>query len=245
MCTLTWRADDDGLELRFNRDELHTRQPALEPRAHHRGGRAWLAPIDPEGGGTWIGVNDAGLALALLNGYLPCDQAHSKWTSRGRLVDALLDCASTSEVEARVRATDLSTLKSFTLWAHAGGAARIVRWDRTRIVVETQQHCVTPLCSSARDPLGAQRDREALFQRLVSSNPQEAGAWERFHRSHEPQVGPTSPCMHRDDAETQSHTLIRVLPTSVELHYTPAAPCIGGLATVQRLQRIRPTAMSF
>lgn len=244
MCTLTWRANADGLELRFNRDELTTRQPAWTPRTHSRCGRTWLAPVDPDGGGTWIGVNDAGLALALLNGYQPGDQSQLVWTSRGLLVDALLDCMSTREVEARLRATDLTKLKSFTLWAHSGGDACIARWDRSRIAVELQDRCAAPLSSSSRDPAGAQRDREALYQRLVAPSPLQPDALERFHRSHDPQVGPTSPCMHRDDAETQSHTLIRVLRSSVELHYTPAAPCRGVPTSVHRLPRVQSLATS-
>jgi len=43
--------------------------------------------------------------------------------------------------------------------------------------------------------------------------------------------------MHRDDAQTQSHTLIRVLKERVTLEYTPAAPCRQVPAVVHALTR--------
>lgn len=50
-----------------NRDEQRTRPAGLPPIVRTIGGRRVACPIDPESGGTWIGVNDAGLVFALLN----------------------------------------------------------------------------------------------------------------------------------------------------------------------------------
>ena len=49
-----------------------------------------LVPRDPQGGGTWIGVNEKGLAVALLNDYQTDYEPEHK-VSRGQLV---LDCLS-------------------------------------------------------------------------------------------------------------------------------------------------------
>lgn len=60
-----------GFRVAFNRDESRRRPAGLPPVARVYGPRRALHPVDPVSGGTWIGVNDAGLALALLNVYAP------------------------------------------------------------------------------------------------------------------------------------------------------------------------------
>ncbi|MFG0251809.1 MAG: hypothetical protein ACF8NJ_02930, partial [Phycisphaerales bacterium JB038] len=74
MCTVTvipLAASDDGAggyRMACNRDELRTRPEALPPVQRTYGDRrAWL-PVDPVSDGTWIGLNEVGLALTLLNG---------------------------------------------------------------------------------------------------------------------------------------------------------------------------------
>jgi hypothetical protein len=68
MCTLTIFPLGNGHHrLAFNRDEARSRSAATPPRWGCYGDREALLPIDPAGRGTWIAVNDAGLAMALLN----------------------------------------------------------------------------------------------------------------------------------------------------------------------------------
>ncbi len=66
MCTLTViPLASSGVQLAFNRDE--SRAAGLPPRARRFGHRTAVLPTDPASGGTWLAVNDAGLALAVLN----------------------------------------------------------------------------------------------------------------------------------------------------------------------------------
>ena len=46
-----------------------------------------------------------------------------------------------------------------------------------------------------------------------------------YHRSHYPERGPFSTCMHRDDARTVSFTWVRVDPAEVRMRYSPDSPC--------------------
>ena len=55
--------------LFFNCDELRTRGPALPPRMHEARGLRFLAPIDTDAGGSWLGVNELGLSIGLVNYY--------------------------------------------------------------------------------------------------------------------------------------------------------------------------------
>jgi hypothetical protein len=68
VCTLTViPLASDAVQLAFNRDESRTRAVGLPPRKKQFGNRAAILPTDPASGGTWLAVNDAGLALAVLN----------------------------------------------------------------------------------------------------------------------------------------------------------------------------------
>lgn len=53
----------------MNRDELHSRGTASPPTVRARDGVRVVAPIDADGGGTWIAANDHGLCVCLLNHY--------------------------------------------------------------------------------------------------------------------------------------------------------------------------------
>ena len=67
MCTVSIVPDGDRFTLMSNRDERRDRAVALQPTVERFGARAAIMPIDPVGGGSWLGVNDAGLVAALLN----------------------------------------------------------------------------------------------------------------------------------------------------------------------------------
>ena len=56
-----------GIRLACNRDELRTRPAALPPIIRTFGNRKAIMPVDPISNGTWIAVNDAGIAATLLN----------------------------------------------------------------------------------------------------------------------------------------------------------------------------------
>jgi hypothetical protein len=69
MCTVTWTRDGKEYELFMNRDELHSRGSASPPEVRRRKGVKVIAPIDADGGGTWIAANEWGLTICLLNHY--------------------------------------------------------------------------------------------------------------------------------------------------------------------------------
>ncbi|MGQ0552782.1 MAG: NRDE family protein [Planctomycetota bacterium] len=73
MCTVTFVPGlvGGGYLLASNRDESPRRVPALAPYARQLGGRLVLAPRDGEAGGSWIGVDEQGRALCVLNGDAP------------------------------------------------------------------------------------------------------------------------------------------------------------------------------
>ena len=70
MCSISWQINAEGYDLFFTRDEQRSRPPAEAPRINEAvEGASYLAPTDPQGGGTWIFVNEHGLTGALLKAY--------------------------------------------------------------------------------------------------------------------------------------------------------------------------------
>ena len=88
MCTLTWCREGvvGSYEVFFNRDERKTREKAEPPRLHTAGEVRFLAPIDPEGGGTWMLVNEKQLLVCLLNRWHEDQEGFEPVRSRGQLV---------------------------------------------------------------------------------------------------------------------------------------------------------------
>lgn len=228
MCTVTWLATRDGFELRMNRDERRTRSVAIPPAVYERDGVRYVAPRDVDGGGTWIAVNDAGLAVCLLNGPVaPDGQAGQR--SRGLLVEELASAWSVDDVRMRFRQTSLSCYASFTMLVLEPGApACLVRWDGATIVVDASARQSMLLTSSSVDLEAVVASRTAVHREYMrTSRGRDAEMLERFHRDHGPDCGHLSVCMHREDATTVSYTRVAVCRDAVLMHYEDGPPCAG------------------
>jgi hypothetical protein len=74
--------------------------------------------------------------------------------------------------------------------------------------------------SSGYDEPGAQAARSQVFRQALRQSSAGTLAWlRRLHRSHRPERGAYSICMHREDAATVSYTEIRSRPGRVEMEY--------------------------
>ncbi len=225
MCSVTWLQHLNGFELFCNRDERRTRKPALAPQVWD-GGVRFLAPVDGQAGGTWIGVNELGLAVCLLNGPLTLASKEGG-ESRGLLVSSLLHKKDVASARRALRAADLDVFQAFRLLLfETGRPPAVLFWDGAGLRQETAAESRIPLVSSSRDLKKAFERRRELLDRLVAEHGgMSPAALEAFHRSHEPEKGPWSPCMHRDDASTVSASRVVVTADRVEIHYAPGPLC--------------------
>src|SRR5438128_10877535 len=121
MCTVSWLHRDDGYHLLCNRDEKRTRGLALAPAQQRIDGVEVLAPRDADAGGTWIAVNEFGIAVTLLNGANLSGEAPDNTPgsaksveSRGRLLLKLAAASSLREVCERVSRMPLDSYSPFT-----------------------------------------------------------------------------------------------------------------------------------
>lgn len=246
MCTMTWFREGDGYQVFFNRDERRTRKPSSPPALHRAGAVRYLAPLDGDHGGSWLGVNEFGLTLALLNGYAAGEDAAAgpsdEYTSRGLLLTALIETRSADELLPRLGGLELARYRSFLLVLfRPDGRTALARWIGGRLTVEDPLETRPPLVSSAFDTDEVRASRSELYRRMREETTEQALELHlRFHESHHPEKGPYSPCMHRPEARTVSFSRVHVRPEEIAFHFAPHSPCRGRPADPPlRLERSR------
>ncbi|HKG14432.1 MAG TPA: NRDE family protein [Pyrinomonadaceae bacterium] len=233
MCTVSWLRTPRGYELFCNRDERHTRKAARPPSVRETRGVRFVAPTDGDHGGSWIGVNEAGLALCLLNacggaqsptrGVMPADD----YRSRGLLLTDLMDCLNVSHVRARLSGADLFRYRPFTLAVlSAHEPALLVHWTDNRKTFDGAGDASMPITSSSYRAAEVTAARRAMFRRMVADRGTVTPEVLReFHEGHAPERGPFSVCMHREDAATVSFSRVKVCDGAAEFTYRPLSPC--------------------
>lgn len=116
MCSVTWSLSDTGYQVFFNRDEQKSRALALPPAIYDRQGVSVMMPLDPQGQGSWISLNQFGLSLCLLNNYqgrVP----DGTLISRGLLLKFLAGSSSIEQITLAFEKLALSRFAPFTLLA--------------------------------------------------------------------------------------------------------------------------------
>ncbi len=253
MCTVTWSAAADGYDLFMNRDELHTRGHALPPRRGSTNGVDYLAPVDSDGGGSWIAVNEFGVTACLLNNYPPClgagvasGASSRQFTSRGRLLFALMSGRSVDAVGEELQGEGLDRFRPFYVFAIGAApaalsaSARLFRWDgRGKLISNLSPE--PPITTSSFETQAVVRNRFDVYRKHFGAAPPlpaDLAALQAYHRSHDPDRGPYSVCVHRDDAGTKSLSHVTVRPDGIAFEYTDGPPCENGRVTVAHLRRV-------
>jgi Transport and Golgi organisation 2 len=235
LCTVTWTRHEGGYHLFSNRDEQLTRGVASSPLIREQNGVRFVAPLDGDRAGTWIGINEFGLSLCLLNGR--ARRGITGCRSRGLLLLDVMDSRSRAAFCARIQSAELSQYLPFSIVAIQGDApAMVACWNGATLELDPDAENRAPLVSSSFDPDGVESARRLHFAELYTAGGALTAAQLRaFHASHQPARGPYSPCMHRDDAATVSFSHIRVDGASAVFEYRSGPPCRPGSVEVQRL----------
>jgi hypothetical protein len=229
MCTLTVVSlPGDRVRLAFNRDEQRTRAPGLPPARRRFGAREAVLPTDPASGGTWLAVNDAGLALAVLNATPPDAGRGVPQRSRGEIIPDLLECpspaAALGELERAIRYPDFAP---FRLVLVGSGVGADVLWDGRQTMVMNRLVGGSPhlFTSSGLGDHLVEGVRRELFDDLFGGP---AEGWEAaqdaFHRHRWPNRPHLSVNMDRADARTVSHAVVELGAGAATFVYHPDAP---------------------
>lgn len=237
MCTVVWTETKQGYELFFNRDEKRTRPSALPPARAQINGVKFIAPRDPKGGGTWLGINEYGVTACILNYYHgeePPPIANP--VSRGLLLNGLLGAQTSEYVTATLSAQTLETYRPFIVLAlDTLHAPQAVAWNGTNLQ-DMSSRLAPPLSTSSFETSTVIDNRMAVYGRMIRGVPS-TEALLAYHRSHEPEKGPYSVCMHRPDACTVSFTHVKVTMHIARMAYYDTPPCCMDKAHIAVLER--------
>lgn len=225
MCSVSFIPRDDGFVLAMNRDELLSRGPALPPKVSRRGGLAVLCPRE-QSGGTWIGINSAGMTFSLINWHAQPDRAGEDLVSRGEVVRVILSACNPHAAACIIRELPLERMNPFRLIAISLSERSLVEWRSGGSRLEnmslpwTRQHWFSSGCDEAK----ANDVRRQVCSRILD-DVLDLPTVRELHRSHVPEVGPFSMCMHRPEAGTVSYAEICVRERTASMYYIAGSPC--------------------
>lgn len=240
MCTVTWLREAGGYQLFFNRDERRTRKRAVPPTVHLNDGVQKIYPVDADAGGSWLGVNQQGVTLGMLNYY----QAQAAMpapgkVSRGVLLVSLLAAASVTEAMGRAEQDKLTDYAPFMLVGlEPGRALERLTWDGQQPVRDTVE---TPamITTSAFEGGVVIEARQEYFREVEKEHgPLSVADLVAFHASEHPEAGPYAVCMSRPDACTVSFSHISVTPERIAFAYADGPPCEVGLGAPVEMPRL-------
>ena len=224
MCTVSIVPTTDGCRVVCNRDERRTRAAARPPRTWPTEVSWATYPQDPVGGGTWIGVNDDGLVVALLNRTAIVSEPSSRPHSRGSIVPALLACPSIARAVNACDALDLNRFEPFRIVMAHRSTVAVVAGDREHSQAELFS-LVRPVMftSSSLGDAIVETPRRRLFEELVLGGDDWLLGQFRFHRHRWDEQPEISIQMARQDAATVSRTTIDVTSRAIDLEYESLA----------------------
>jgi Transport and Golgi organisation 2 len=225
MCTVTVVPRGQGWRLVCNRDERRTRPAALSPRRHGPGGTTAIWPVDPVSGGTWIGVNEAGLAMVLLNRSAgPHTRSLSLGRSRGTIIPALLRRRQFGAALNAAASLPAGEFEPFTLLVLQGTNVGVLTNTDGGMsgCVDVLSRPLLFTSSSLGDHLVIE-PRRALFARMVERGhgPPNFDRQAAFHRHRWRSRPSISVLMTRPDAATVSRTVLDADAGAVRMRYAP------------------------
>lgn len=229
MCTLLIATRVEGGPPLFvidNRDEALDR-PAESPTRRRAGDRRIVAPRDKRCGGTWVGLNDAGLVAAITNRFGLPSQKHHR--SRGHLVVEALECASAKEAVAKISALSPTDYNGFHLVTADDESAWVVWHDG----IEFRRRELSPgfyVVTERSFGAGFSRRLKRIKSRLAtldgwSNNLRDRlRGWMGEHDDQQPLEGT---CVHATEQNygTRSSTIIELGVRHRRFRYADGPPC--------------------
>jgi hypothetical protein len=225
MCTVTIVPRDGGFRLVCNRDERLDRAAAERPCVRRLGSLTMRWPTDPTSGGTWIGMNDRGLAAAVLNrhsGTVITKKVAPR--SRGTIIPPLLSGGDLPSVITEARLIP-EHYDPFTLVVIQGHLIAVITSTGSRIArsIAELTRPVMFTSSSLGDEL-VDGPRRALFECLVARGVTPLAAQSHYHDHRWSDRPAISVLMSRPGAATVSQTVIDVVAGTVSMRYRPITP---------------------
>lgn len=175
MCTVVFIPGKECNYFASLRDEDPQRPKAKAPAIIGSKNVKYLAPIDSLAGGTWIGANELGAVIILLNGGFQNHERKSPYAkSRGVIVTELLQSAVPVMDWSRM---NMDGIEPFTLILWADNMLFQLVWDGEKkhpIPVDPSKPHIWSSATLYDTP--AKAKREALFQNWMLQRPRVSSA---------------------------------------------------------------------
>ncbi len=170
MCTVVFIPGKDCNYFASLRDENPERQKAQIPAILGNEELKYLSPVDSLAGGTWIGANELGAVIILLNGAFKNHERRAPYVkSRGLIVSELLQ----SDVPViDWSMMDMENVEPYTIIVWVDKMLFQLIWDgekKHRITLEADKPHIWS--SATLYDAGARAKREELFQNWIVMDP--------------------------------------------------------------------------
>ncbi len=220
MCTVTLLKRDDNIIVTMSRDEHLLR---LESGLKTIKNEHQLAfPQDKLSGGTWMGVNEHGTIMCLLNRYQDSRKADSKTetVSRGKIIPEALSLLSNEDILKYLQTLKLFQYEPFDLVIVSQKSAYLFSWNgcrsRLRDLSSENSFMITSSSISLEDVISYRRGQfENWLAKIDSSNAHSKTVFlndlaesilNEFHLAQQPDNKSWSVLMSRLETEHQTHT---------------------------------------
>jgi len=214
--------------MAMNRDEKIARGTGFPPEIHEFEGAQAIYPSDGDGG-TWFATNEYGIALALLNWNDVTPQSMvDKTRSRGRVIPALIDSRSLSDLHSVIDVSNFKGMMPFRLVEVFPSEQEIWewRWDSKQLGFQARMWESRHWFSSSLSDDRAERTRGAVCRTAHHESDAGSVPWlRRLHASHGGGSCLFCLCVHREDVKTRSYSEIMVTPGHVQMGHFRGSPC--------------------
>jgi len=154
--------------------------------------------------------------------------ATTQFVSRGEVTKALAGKSCSTDIADAIAALTLRKLRPFRLISVVPSEQTVTewRWNLERLAARAHPWKAQHWFSSGFDERKAEIERHSVCVATHNRQLATGVAWLRhLHRSHAPEPGPFSICMHRADAGTVSYTEVAVSSKWLVMRYKNGAPC--------------------
>ncbi|MTI11366.1 NRDE family protein [Curvivirga aplysinae] len=231
MCTLTILPTLNGAVLTMNRDEGRFRDEANRLQVDH----SLCYPVDLVSNGTWIGMNEDGMAAGLLNHYQGRHRADVA-KSRGILLPEILKKKTLQDVASYFESLEYGDFNPFDLVVYKDGQLFHFTWNGEDVFSKQISLGEGFFLTSSGERLAEIIEyRSALFKayqdEYLGYPHMPAVVMSSLHLSQDANDPGRSILMRRGNAHTKSITQIRIAPSLTAMRYWPEA-CFNEVGTV-------------
>ena len=220
MCTLSLFQNNSELIITMNRDESRLRHEA-GIKEHAFNGIHTLFPVDGLAGGTWFGINDTGVVMALLNRYQ--DPQKQGAPTRGQIIPMALVEGNYKQVIQHLNNIDFRDFNPFDLFLFSLENNHHFSWNGQ--VMTTNKHTENALqfSSSGLNTDVVLATRQARFKQQIPLHKtwQAATILTQLHLHQDPQDTSQSVLMDRPHTHTKSICQVRLNSRQSQFTYYP------------------------